>query len=66
MLGIPKTQAGQIVGWIYDEKEPMGDNFVDFGIYDINKPSNRDFVNGHERSIWLDFNVDGDIWSLMS
>lgn len=66
MLGIPKTQAGQIVGWIYDEKHPNGDNFVDFGIYDIHKPANRDFVNGHERTIWLDFNVDGDIWSLMS
>lgn len=66
MLGIPKTQAGQIVGWIYDKEHPNGDNFVDFGIYDIHKPSNRDFVNGYERTIWLDFNVDGDIWSLMS
>lgn len=66
MLGIPKTQQGQIVGWIYDKEHPNGDNFVDFGIYDIHKPANRDFVNGHERSIWLDFNVDGDIWSLMA
>ena len=35
MLGIPRTQAGQVVGWIYDEKNPIGDNFIDFGIYDI-------------------------------
>lgn len=61
LLGIPRTKAGNIVGWIYDEEHPVGDNFVDFGIYDINKPKNRDFVNGYERTILLDFNVDGDI-----
>lgn len=62
MLGIPRTQAGQIVGWIYDKKHPVGDNFVDFGIYsDIYDGRNRDFVNGIERTILLDFNVDGDI-----
>lgn len=61
MLGIPRTKAGQIVGWVYDEENPLGDNYVDFGIYDINKEKSRDFVNGYERSILLDFNVDGDI-----
>lgn len=62
MLGIPKTAAGQIVGWIYDEECPIGDNFVDFGIYDDKRSENvRDFVNGRERSILLDFNVDGNI-----
>ena len=65
MLGIPKTKAGQIVGWIYDEKNPVGDNFVDFGIYDVNNETKRDFVNGYERSILLDFNVDGNIWDMM-
>lgn len=65
LLGFQRTKAGNIVGWIYDEKNPVGDNFVDFGIYDINRPKNRDFVNGYERSILLDFNVDGDILSLM-
>lgn len=65
LLGIQRTKAGNIVGWIYDEKNPVGDNFVDFGIYDINRPKNREFVNGYERSIILDFNVDGDILSLM-
>lgn len=61
LLGIPRTKAGQIVGWIYDEKNPVGSNYVDFGIYDTNKPINRDFVNGYERTILLDFNVDGNI-----
>ena len=65
MLGIPKTSAGQIVGWIYDEKNPHGDNFVDFGIYDYTKEVNRDFVNGYERTILLDFNVDGPIYNLI-
>lgn len=61
MLGIPKTQAGQVVGWIYNEKNPTGANYVDFGIYDIYNEKARDFVNGYERSILLDFNVDGYI-----
>lgn len=65
MLGIPETKAGQVVGWIYDPENPIGDNYVDFGIYDITKPKARDFVNGYERTILLDFNVDGNIWDLM-
>lgn len=65
MLGIPRTKAGQVVGWVYDEKHPVGDNYIDFGIYDTNKESNRDFVNGYERTILLDFNVDGNILDLM-
>lgn len=61
MVGIERTKAGQIVGWLYDDK--LGeDNFVSFGIYD--DPSNerkRAFVNGRERNILLDFNVQGPI-----
>ena len=65
MLGIPRTKAGQIVGWIYDEDNPVGDNFVDFGIYDIYNEKACDFVNGRERSIVLDFNVDGNILDMI-
>lgn len=61
MLGIPKTKAGQIVGWIYDEVNPIGDNYVDFGLYDTSREKTRDFVNGYERTVLLDFNVDGNI-----
>lgn len=64
-LGIPTTKAGQVVGWIYDPENPTGDNYVDFGIYDINRTKARDFVNGYERVILLDFNVDGDILDLL-
>ena len=65
MLGVPRTKAGQIVGWIYDEKHPNGDNFVDFGMLDINDERKRDFINGYERNIVLDFNVDGPIYDLI-
>lgn len=65
MLGIPRSKAGQVVGWIYDEKNPVGDNYVDFGIFDCHKPKNMDFVNGYEPVILLDFNVDGNILEMM-
>ena len=38
---------------------------VDFGIYNIHRPESRAFVNGYERTILLDFNVDGDILDMM-
>ena len=65
MLGIPKSKAGQVVGWIYDPENGSGDNYVDFGIYNVNREAARDFVNGYERTILLDFNVDGNIWEMM-
>ena len=61
MLGIPKTKAGQIVGWLYNEECPNGDNFVDFGLYDGSKEAVRRFVDGSETVILLDFNCDGPI-----
>lgn len=65
MLGIPRTQAGQVVGWVYDPTDDTRDNFIDFGIYDECKTKARDFVNGYEPVILLDFNVDGNIWKEM-
>ena len=70
-LGFDDTKAGQVVGWIYDPENPNGDNYIDFGIYDVYNCSKSEaerktaFVNGYERSIILDFNVDGNIWELM-
>ena len=58
MLGIQRTRQGQVIGWIYDKNVI---DKVNFGIYNIANPANRRFVNGYERSILLDFNVDGDI-----
>ena len=58
LLGMPRSKAGQVVGWIYDEANPMGDNFVDFG---LQLERNANFINGYERCVLLDFNVDGNI-----
>lgn len=67
MLGFPRTRAGQAVGWMYKPNDLnfKGDNHVDFNIYDALK-RNANFVNGYERSIWLDFNVDGPILHLIN
>lgn len=65
MLGAKRTKAGAQVGWVYDEKNTTGDNYVDFGIFDIRNPKTRDFVNGHEKVIVLDFNVDGVILDMI-
>lgn len=65
MLGFKPTKAGHVVGWIYDEKHPVGDNYVDFGIYDIENEATRRFMNGLEQNVILDFNVDGNIYDLL-
>jgi len=64
-LGMPITKAGNVVGWVYDPKSDTLANKVDFGIFDLSKEENRLFVNGYERSILLDFNVDGNVFDLM-
>lgn len=61
-LGIPKCSIGQVVGWIYDPEDQNADCHVSFGIYDLYRAVTRDFVNGFEPAILLDFNVDGVMW----
>lgn len=58
-LGIPRTQAGQVVGWI---KNGDGNGFIDFGIFDQNTEAARRAINGYEDVWLLDFNVDGVIY----
>lgn len=65
MLGARRTKAGAQVGWVYDETNCFGDNYVDFGIFDTARSKARDFVNGYEKVIVLDFNVDGYILDLI-
>lgn len=66
LLGINRTREGAVVGWIYDEKNPIGDNFVDFGFCDPNNPQVMEFYNGTNQGIMLDFNVDGYILDLLA
>lgn len=56
-LGFDHTSAGSICGWVLNDE---GDNYVDFGMYD---QASARFVNGWERAIILDFNVDGVIFN---
>ena len=65
LLDIPRSKAGQVVGWVYDKNgNTKGDNYVDFGLY-RNDLGTRRFVNGLEYNILLDFNVDGVIYDLI-
>ena len=61
-LGFEPTKAGQVVGWKLDGD---GDGYIDFNIFNMNNKQACKFVNGDERSIILDFNVDGNIWDDM-
>jgi len=61
-IGIERTSAGAVVGWVLNKK---GDNFVDFGMYNEDSERARAFINGDEKSIFLDFNVDGVIYDLI-
>jgi len=57
-LGIPRSKEGAVVGWI----DGNGDSYIDFGLNDGRTEAAREFILGHERSILLEFNVDGLIW----
>lgn len=58
-IGLPRTPAGQIVGWIKDSEE--GDGYVDFGIFEGNSYEGARFASGAEDAVWLEFNCDGPI-----
>lgn len=59
-LGIPRTSAGAVVGWV--DSDDGVDHCIDFGLW---SPYNADFMNGYENNVWLDFNVDGVIYDLI-
>jgi len=63
-LGFEASQASRVVGWMIGSE--TGDGFIDFGIFNGDNPKARDFVNGYEKSILLDFNVDGLIYNLFT
>jgi hypothetical protein len=61
MLGLERSKAGSVVGWLLTENQST-DNYISFGVFDADSENARDFVNGFEGSILLDFNVDGLIF----
>lgn len=57
-LDLPRTPAGQIVGWTKDGP----DGYVNFRIVEVE----RETEDGrHESALLLDFNVEGNIWEKM-
>jgi hypothetical protein len=61
MLKMERSSAGSVVGWVVS-RDGSSDNYVDFGIFNDESQAARDFVNGYEGAILLDFNVDGVIY----
>lgn len=61
MLGLERTPAGAVVGWV----KGNGDDYIDFGIFEGDRFKGMEFVAGNEKSVVLDFNVDGVIYSLI-
>ena len=67
-LGFERSEAGQFIGWIRNRDNTAmeaSDGYIDFNIFDGKNYAKRAFVNGDERSILLDFNIDGMIYDLI-
>ena len=61
-LGFPVCSAGMRCGWIYDKHNPTGDNKA---IFDVRKVYIRNDQGLLEKAYAIDFNVDGDIYTIM-
>lgn len=59
-LGIDRTPAGAVVGWMRDGD----DGYIDFGLFDAGSPEESDYFHYYsgDTEILLDFNVDGLIY----
>lgn len=74
-LGMERTPAGAVVGWVFD----TGEEFIDFGIYQFNAFTEQGGVIAsydlegnplpraqmHDDGVLLDFNVQGIIYDLI-
>lgn len=60
-LGIERTKAGAVVGWILSS-DGSTDNYISFGVFEGQSDNARDFVNGRNGAVLCDFNVDGLIY----
>lgn len=54
-LGLDATQAGQVLGWKYEEGK-----YIDFGLGDYSDPQIRRYINGSSDCLILHFNIDGE------
>ena len=61
-LGFQKTKAGMVVGWVFDENNEDGDNFIEFNVRKVYIPNE---YGEEELAYAIDFNVDGNIYNKM-
>ena len=70
-LGLPRTSEGCLVGWLKAPADPgvaaayglpVGDGFIDFGVFGNEGRGARDFMSSWDDKILLDFNVDGVVF----
>ena len=61
-IGFQKTKAGMVVGWVFDENNEDGDNFIEFNVRKVYIPNE---YGEEELAYAIDFNVDGNIYNKM-
>ena len=64
-IGIEGTQAGMVVGWFYDKKNPSGDDQITFNIQEVYVKTDMEYPMNMEKKIVIDPNVQGSIFELM-
>ena len=66
LLGLDRTEAGAVVGWILTKNNP--DSYVDFGLDNIPEAKLREILSAdRNEDIWirLHFNPDGLIYNMI-
>lgn len=58
-LGFERVPEGQVLGWVNTKDH---DSYISFGLDLID---NSPFMQGIERSAWLEFNIDGVVYDLI-
>lgn len=62
MLGFEPTDAGQVYGWTCKASDPLSvKRRISLGIFDLGSnidEATKAFLDGIERNVWLEFNVD--------
>jgi hypothetical protein len=61
MLGMDRTQAGSVVGWV----DGYGDGFVSFDIWNPYNSRDSNVLNADNTQFVLDFNVQGVIYNMI-
>ena len=60
MLGFERTEAGMVMGWLFDKYHPFGENKVEFRKKRVHIPNENG--KGYSIGYAIDFNIDGNIY----